>query len=558
MDGLLQCPANYVPLSPISFLERAAFVFGNKVSIIYGDTRYTWRETHERCLKLASALTRLKISRGDIVAAMAPNVPALYELHFAVPMAGATLSALNVSLDEHALTIILHRLRPKIIFVDSELIHLVSKVIHNKNDTHLLENHHDHKPLLVAIHDFSLDRQAHYDLGVREYEQTLAMGESDFQAISPADECDPISVNFTSGSTGMPKAVAYSHRAAYLNSLGLILRYNMGKLPVFLWTVDMFRCNGWCFTWAMAALGGVNVCIRNVSAKIIFDSIQLHKVTHLCGKPTILNMIADSPRVDQKPLPSVVDVIIAGAFPTNPALERVQELGLNIVYGYGMTEALGPALIRPWRSSQHHHHNDDDNDHDDHNLKCREGLHNITLEAADVKDATTMQSVPSDGETIGEVMLRGNTLMAGYLGNQEATQKAFSGGWFRTGDVGVRHVDGCIEIKDRARDAIVLGKEVISTLDIEAVLSSHPKVAEAAVVAQNDIVAGQVPCAFVKLKEGKCSNAEEIVKFCAEQLQKATMVPKTVWFGDLPMNSTGKVQKSVLRERANAIEKHRP
>ncbi|KAL3723649.1 hypothetical protein ACJRO7_035766 [Eucalyptus globulus] len=558
MEGLLQCPANYVPLTPISFLERAAFVYGNKVSIIYGNTRYTWRQTHERCLKLASALTRLNISRGDIVAAMAPNVPALYELHFAVPMAGATLSALNVSLDEHALTIILHQLRPKIIFVDSELVQLVSKVIHNKNNTHLLENHHDHQPLLVTIRDVSLDRQTQWDLEVREYEQTVAMGESDFQAMGPTNECDPISVNFTSGSTGTPKAVAYSHRAVYLNSLGLILRYNMGKSPVFLWTVDMFRCNGWCFTWAMAALGGVNVCIRNVSAKIIFDSVQLHKVTHLCGKPTILNMIADSPPVEQKPLPSVVDVIIAGAFPTNPVLKRVQELGFNIVYGYGMTEALGPALIRPWRSSQHHHHDDDGNDRDDHNLKCREGLHNITLEAADVKDPTTMQSVPSDGETIGEVMLRGNTLMAGYLGDAEATQKAFSRGWFRTGDVGVRHTDGCIEMKDRAGDAIVLGKEVISTLDIEAILSSHPKVKEVAIVAQNDVVAGQVPCAFVKLKEGKCSNAEEILEFCAEQLQKAAMVPKTVRFGDLPMNSTGKVQKSVLRERANAIEKQCP
>ncbi|KAF8015740.1 hypothetical protein BT93_H1311 [Corymbia citriodora subsp. variegata] len=490
------------------------------------------------------------------VVAIAPNVPALYELHFAVPMAGATLSALDVSLDEHALTIILQRLRPKIMFVDSEFAHLVSLVIDNKNNAHLQENHHDHKPLLVTIHDASPDHRAQCDLEVPDYEQTLATGESDFQTVSPADECDPISVNFTSGSTGMPKAVAYSHRAAYLNSLGLILRYDMGKSPVFLWTVDMFRCNGWCFTWAMAALGGINVCIRNVSAKIIFDSIQLHKVTHLCGKPTILNLIAESPPVDQKPLPSMVDVIIAGTFPMTPVLERVQELGFNIVHGYGMTEALGPALIRPWRSWQHHHHHDDDeDDHEDHNLKYREGLHNITLEAADVKDPTTMLSVPSDGKTIGEVMLRGNTLMAGYLGNPEATQKAFSGGWFRTGDVGVRHTDGCIEMKDRARDAIVLGKEVISTLDIEAVLLSHPKVAEAAVVARDDIVAGQVPCAFVKLKEGRCSDAEEIVEFCTERLQKAAMVPKTVRFEDLPMNSTGKVQKSVLREKANAIGK---
>ncbi|XP_030465502.2 butanoate--CoA ligase AAE1-like [Syzygium oleosum] len=553
MEGLLQCAANYVPLTPTSFLERAAFVHGNKTSIIYRDTRYTWRQTHERCSKLASALVMLKISRGDIVVAMAPNVPALYELHFAVPMAGATLSALNIRLDEHALTIILHQLRPKIIFVDSEFVQLVSKVINNKNNMQIQENHHDHKPLLIAIYDDSPYHRAQCDLEVQEYEQTLATGDNNFQAVNPTDECDPISVNFTSGSTGTPKAVAYSHRAAYLNSLGLILRYEMGKSSVFLWTVDMFRCNGWCFAWAMAALGGVNVCIRNMSTKIIFDSIQLHKVTHLCGKPTILNLIAESPSVDQKPLPSRVDVIIAGAFPTTDVIKRVQELGFNIIYGYGMTEALGPAHIRPWRSSQHHHHDDDDDHHEDYNLKCREGLHNITLEAADVKDPTTMRSVPRDGKTMGEVMLRGNTLMAGYLGDPEATQEAFSSGWFKTGDVGVRHADGCVEMKDRARDVIFFGKEVISTLDIEAVLLSHPKVAEAAVVAQYTVVAGQVPCAFVKLKEGRCSKAEEIVEFCAERLQNAAMVPKTVSFGDLPMNSTGKVQKSVLRERANAI-----
>ncbi|KAK3413700.1 hypothetical protein EUGRSUZ_I02260 [Eucalyptus grandis] len=424
---------------------------------------------------------------------MAPNVPALYELHFAVPMAGATLSALNVSLDEHALTIILHRLRPKIIFVDSELAHLVSKVIHNKNNTHLLENHHDHQPLLVAIHDVSLDRRTQCDLEVREYEQTVAIGESNFQAMSPTNECDPISVNFTSGSTGTPKAVAYSHRAAYLNSLGLILRYNMGKSPVFLWTVDMFRCNGWCFTWAMAWQR--SAVSMNVSAKIIFDSVQLHKVTHLCGKPTILNMIADFPPVDQKPLPSVVDVIIAGAFPTNPVLKRVQELGFNIVYGYGMTEALGPALIRPWRSSQHHHHDNDDNVHDDHNLKCREGLHNITLEAADVKDPTTMQSVPSDGETIGEVMLRGNTLMAGYLGDPEATQKAFSGGWFRPGMSGcgtqtLHRDEGPSEGRHSLREG---GDQHIGH---RSCLVEPPKSCEAAVLLKMTLRAS--PCAFVK------------------------------------------------------------
>ncbi|KAF8029111.1 hypothetical protein BT93_E1705 [Corymbia citriodora subsp. variegata] len=470
---------------------------------------------------------------------MAPNVPALYELLFAVPMAGATLSTLNVSLDEPTLTIILQQLQAKIIFVDSEFTHLVSRVINNNYNTHFQENHHNHKPLLVAIHDVSLDRWTQRDLEVREYEQTLATGESHFQAMSPANEWDPISVNFTSGTTGAPKGVVHSHRAVFLNSKRLIRQYEMEKSPVLLWTVDMPQCNGWCFAWAMAELGGVNVCIRNVSREIIFDCIQLHKVTHLSGEYNILKLIAESPLADQV-LPRV-DVIVAGGIPTNHLLERVEDHGFNIIGSYGMTEALGPALIIRRRSSQHHHEEEDDV-HDDHDLKCRENLANV-----DVMCWNPLQSVPSDGKTVGEIILRGNNLMTGYFGNPEATQEAFYNGWYRTRDLGVRHADGSIGVIDRAEDIIRSRNGLIGTLCIEAVLLGHPKVAEAAVIAQN-VFPWQVPCAFVKLKEGKFSNQEEILKFCEEHLQKTAMIPKSVRFGELPKNFTGKVQKSVLRE----------
>ncbi|XP_022741827.1 probable acyl-activating enzyme 1, peroxisomal [Durio zibethinus] len=544
-DLLLHRSANQAPLSPVNFLERAANVYGDKVSIVYGTVSFSWRETHERCLRLASALSQLRISRGDIVAAMAPNIPALYELHFAVPMAGAVLSALNIRLDAASLAVILEKLDAKFIFLDYQYIDVVQKALE------ILSQKKAKQPLLVLIEEYDHGATTlvanELASGSIKYNDLLGMGGTDFEIVKPKNEGDPISVNFTSGSTGEPKGVLYSHRAACLNSLASIMRYDMTIAPVFLWTLDMFRCNGWCCTWVMAALGGTSICLRNVSAKVIFDSIFLHSVTHLCGAPAILNMIADAPASEQTPLSCKVHVIIAGVLSVSQAL-KVEGLGFTVSYAYGMTEVLGPAIVRPWRPEW----NSCDLSNEHKKYKFREGLDNLVIEQVDVKEPDTMKSVPRDGKTIGEVMFRGNTLMSGYLKNPKATQEAFKDGWYRTRDLGLIHPNCVIQLKDRAKDIIVSGGEIISTLEVEAVLTSHPKVLEAAVVGKHDDFLKEKPCAFVKLKEGYGASSEEIVKFCEEQLPEF-MVPRTVVFGELPVNSTGKVQKFTLREKANAI-----
>ncbi|XWS33932.1 hypothetical protein CRYUN_Cryun22dG0125500 [Craigia yunnanensis] len=543
-DLLLHCSANYAPLSsPVNFLERAANVYGDKVSIVYGTVSFSWRETHERCLRLASALSQLGISSGETIAALAPNIPALYELHFAVPMAGAVLSALNIRLDAPTLAVILEKLEAKCIFVDYQYVHVVQKALE------ILSQKKGNQPFVVLIQEYDQATTLvakEFASGSMEYSYLLGMGGTDFQIVKPKDEGDPISVNFTSGSTGEHKGVLYSHRAAYVNSLASIMRYDMRIAPVFLWTVDMFRCNGWCCTWATAALGGTNICLRNVSAKVIFDSILLHTVTHLCGGPAILNMIADAPACEQRPLPCKVHVIIAGVLSMSQVF-KVEELGFSVSYAYGMTEVLGPAIVRPWKPEWNSClSNEQKKD------KFQGGLNNLVIEEVDVKEPDTMKSVPRDGKTIGEVMFRGNTLMSGYLKNPKATQEAFKDGWYRTRDLGLMHPNGIIQLKDRAKDIIVSGGEIISTLEVEAVLLSHPKILEAAVVGKHDDYLKEKPCAFVKLKEGSGASSEEIVKFCEEQLPDF-MVPRTVVFEELPVNSTGNVQKFALRVKANAI-----
>nr|XP_043638729.1 butanoate--CoA ligase AAE1-like [Erigeron canadensis] len=542
MEGFYQCEANYVPLSPISFLERAAFVYGNSTSIIYEDKTYTWKDVHDRCVKLASSFSSLGVQPGKVVATLAPNIPAHYELHFAVPMAGAILSALNTSLDPPTLAATLQLLEPEIIFCDCQFIEIVVEAFKL-----LALKSQKPSPLLVLI-----GRKSGIVVpsNTLNYDDLLSIGKSDFKIIYPNNECDPISINFTSGSTGKPKGAVYSHRAAYLNSLAVIFRYDMRKMPVFLWTVDMFRCNGWCFPWAVAALGGTNICLREVTADVILKSIVAHKVTHLCGPPTILDKIASSETSEQSVIPAKVDVIVAGPLPPPDVILEVESLGFSIHHGYGMTEALGPMTDRYLKSTNEEKNKDDP---ELVKIRCREGAHNILLEDVDVKDPETMKSVPCDGKTIGEVVFRGNVVMLGYLKNLEMTKSAFKGGWYRTGDLGVRNPNGDIVMKDRALDSIMVEGEILSTMDIERVIRSHPFVKDVAVVGKPDKTFGEYPCAFVTLKDECSLSSHGIIKFCEEKLMPRRMIPINVWFGILPMNSSGKILKFVLREQAKSI-----
>ncbi|KAI3712789.1 hypothetical protein L1987_71354 [Smallanthus sonchifolius] len=540
MEGCSKCEANFVPLSPISFLERATFVYGKSLSIIHNDVSYTWKETRDRCVKLASALSIIGVNPGKVVATIAPNTPAHYELHFGVPMAGAIFSALNTSLDPPALATTLQQLEPQVIFVDHQYIQTVSEAFK------LLSHDKTAPPRLVLIGGTSCTVMP---MNTLDYNDLLSLGKDDFKIIHPNDECDPISINFTSGSTGNPKGVIYSHRSAYLNSLAVIFRYDMKKMPVFLWTVDMFRCNGWCFPWALAALGGINICLREVTAEVIFNSIVIHKVTHLCGPPTILDKIASSKTNEQRVMPTRVDVIVAGPLPSSEIMLKVKKFGFDIHHGYGMSEALGPMTNTSLRMNDQKQEDNDERV----KIRCREGTHNILMEDVDVKDPETMTSVPFDGNTIGEIMFRGNIVMLGYLKNMEGTQNVFKGGWYMTGDLGVRNPNGDIVMKDRKLDSIVTNGEIVSTIDIERVIRTHPFVKEVAVVGKPDNTLGETPCAFVTLKDDYSLSSSGIIEFCQEKSLPRSMIPINVCFGTLPMNSTGKVLKYILRERAKTI-----
>ncbi|GAV63472.1 AMP-binding domain-containing protein/DUF4009 domain-containing protein [Cephalotus follicularis] len=545
MDGMIKCSANYVPLTPISFLERSAIVYRDRLSVVYGDVKFTWKETRERCIKLASALPRFGISPGDVVAVLAPNIPAMYELHFGVPMAGAVLCTVNTRHDSAMVAVLLGHSEAKLIFVDYEFLPIVQGAfdILYKSGTKL--------PLLVLIPECNEPAQAISSSlsasGSLEYESLLVMGELDFEVRRPKDEWDPIALNYTSGTTSSPKGVIFSHRGAYLNSLAVVLLSDMGSMLVYLWCVPMFHCNGWCLAWAVAAQGGTNVCQRNVSAKGIFDNIALHKVTHFGAAPTVLNMLINAPTNDQRSLPGKVAVMTGGAPPPSLVLYKMEELGFDVTHVYGLTETYGPGTVCTWKTewsalprvAQA-------------KIKARQGLHHLGLEEVDIKDPVTMKSVPLDAKTIGEVMFRGNTVMNGYLKNSEATQDAFSGGWYRSGDLGVRHSDGYIELKDRSKDIIISGGENISTIEVESALFSHPDVFEAAVVGRPDEHWGETPCAFVKLKDGHSATANQLIKYCRDRLPHY-MAPRTVVFADLPKTSTGKTQKFVLRERAKAM-----
>ncbi|CAM8995968.1 unnamed protein product [Rhodiola kirilowii] len=540
-NHLVQSAATAIHLSPISFLEQAAARYGSAVSLVYGQDQFTWAETRQRCLKLASSLSRLNVSRGDFVVALVPNIPALYELHFAIPMTGAALSALNTRLDAPTLAVVLEQIEPKVIFVDYQSSEVLARALE------ILPKQLGKSSRLVVIQETNPLCYSKMSVNVLHYEDLVEMGQSEFEILHPGDEGEMISISYTSGSTGFPKGVMYSHKATYLNSLAQIERVNMkGQQPVFLWTVDMFRCNGWCFTWAMASVGGTNICLRSVSAKSISEAIFAHKVTHLCGAPVLLNLIADAPPSFFK-LPSQVRIVIAGALPPRQVVERVENLGFVVTHAYGMTEALGPVVYKAVTFES----KIDVQSKKLNNKKpvLGEVSNNPVI---DVRDTNTLESVPCDGKTIGEVMLKGNTLMMGYFKNPKATQEAFRGGWYRTGDLGVLASDGSVIMLDRKKDAIFCGKQIISTLEIEEVLVSHPMALEAAVVGGPGETFEQRPFAFVKLKFGCVVSAEEIISFCVQRLPNI-MVPRAVFFRNLPVNSTGKVQKFVLRKKLESL-----
>nr|AFS60176.1 cinnamate:CoA ligase [Hypericum calycinum] len=541
MDKLPKCGANYVPLSPITFLNRAAKVYANRTSIIYENTRFTWGQTYERCCRLASYLRSINISKNDVVSVLAPNVPAMLEMHFAVPMAGAILNTINTRLDAKNIATILRHSEAKLFFVDYQLLDLAREALSGMEST----------PLVVLIDD--VDKPTGIGRHGLEYEQLIKRGRSDFAPDELVDEWDPIALNYTSGTTSAPKGVVYSHRGAYLSTLSLILGWEMGNEPVYLWSLPMFHCNGWTFTWGIAARGGTNVCIRNTTAEDMYRNIANHGVTHMCCAPIVFNILLEAGSEARRPITRPVQVLTGGAPPPESLLAKMEPLGFKITHAYGLTEATGPALVCEWQAQW-----DGLPKGDQAKLKARQGVSILTLADADVKNLATMESVPRDGKTMGEIVLRGSSIMMGYYKDQETTSKAFKNGWFATGDVGVVHPDGYIEIKDRSKDVIISGGENISSVEVESVLYKHPRVLEAAVVAMPSEKWGESPCAFVAIRKnekGSRNDVKEvdILRFCRANMPHF-MVPKRVAFlAELPKNSTNKILKAQLRDMAKAF-----
>ncbi|MBV8402107.1 MAG: acyl-CoA synthetase [Acetobacteraceae bacterium] len=530
--GLDKNAANYVPLTPIGFLLRSAAVYPNRPAVVHGQRRYSWREALERCRRLASALTARGIERGDTVALMASNVPEAFEAHFGVPMAGAVLNALNIRLDPDTIAFILGHGEAKVLITDTEFAPVIAEALAQL----------EQKPIVIDIADAvgpGGDR-----LGEMDYEELLATGDPAFPEITPADEWDAIALNYTSGTTGNPKGVVYHHRGAYLNALGNVLVWGMRQHPVYLWTLPMFHCNGWCFPWTITAMAGTHVCLRRVEPAAIYEAIAREGVTHLCGAPVVMNMLLNAGPGLKRSLDRRIEMMTAGAPPPAAVIQGMEALGFHITHVYGLTEVYGPAVVCAW-----HDEWDELPAAERARFKARQGVTYPVLEGLTVGDPATLAPVPPDGATMGEVLMRGNIVMKGYLKNPRATEEAFAGGWFHSGDLGVMHPDGYIELKDRSKDIIISGGENISTIEVEDVLYRHPAVLEAAVVARPDPMWGETPCAFVTLKAEASATAEEIIAFCREHLARFK-APRTVLFGPLPKTSTGKIQKFVLRERA--------
>ncbi|MCH2395974.1 acyl-CoA synthetase [Oceanibaculum sp.] len=528
--------ANYTPLSPLSFLERTASVYPDRIGVVHGTLKRTWREIYRRSRRLASALTQHGIGKGDTVAVMAPNVPEMVECHFGVPMAGAVLNALNTRLDAATIAFILEHGEAKVLITDREFAGTIAAALKQVRA----------RPLVIDIDDPLYDGPGEH-LGSLDYEAFIADGDPDFAWHLPADEWDAISLNYTSGTTGDPKGVVYHHRGAYLNALGNVLAWNMSRHAVYLWTLPMFHCNGWCFPWTVTAQAGTHVCLRRVEAKAIYDAFADHGVTHLCGAPIVMGLLVNAKPEDRRDFPQQVEMMTAAAPPPASIIQGMEALGIKVTHVYGLTEVYGPVVVCAWQPDW-----DSLPVEEQARIKARQGVNYPVLEGLMVVDPETLAPVPADAQTMGEVFMRGNVVMKGYLKNPAATEKSFRGGWFHTGDLGVLHPDGYVELKDRSKDIIISGGENISTIEVEGVLYRHPAVMEAAVVARPDEKWGETPCAFVNTKPGQSVTEAEIIAFCRQHLA-GFKVPKTVIFGDLPKTSTGKVQKFVLRDKAREL-----
>jgi len=528
--------ANFQPLTPLSLLARAAAVHPDHTAVIHGPRTWSYREFYARTRRLASALATRGIKRGDTVAAVLPNTPAMLEAHYGVAMAGAVLNTINTRLDAAIIAFTLGHGEAKAVITDREF----SKVV--KEALSICKS----KPLVIDYDDPEFTG-AGERLGTVEYEDLLREGDPDFAWLMPHDEWDAISLNYTSGTTGDPKGVVYHHRGAYLLAIANVITCGMGKRPVYLWTLPMFHCNGWCFPWTLSVVAGTHVCLRAVRAAAMYDAIVTHKVTHLCGAPIVMSTLLNAAAQEKKPLPHVVQFATAAAPPPEAVLAAMKTAGFNVTHLYGLTETYGPAAINDW-------HRDWDalSASEQAAKKARQGVAYPVLDALDVLDPHTMQPVPRDGETLGEVMFRGNVVMKGYLKNKPATQDAFAGGWFHSGDLGVMHPDGYIQLKDRSKDIIISGGENISSIEVEDALYKHPAVEVVAVVAKPDEKWGETPCAFVELKPGSTATADELVAWCRKNLA-SYKCPRHIVFAEIPKTSTGKLQKFKLREMVKAL-----
>jgi fatty-acyl-CoA synthase len=534
--NLDQCAANYTALSPISYLERSAFVYPNKIATVNGDVRRTWKETLGRCRQLASALTKAGIKKGEAVSIIASNLPEHFEAHFGVPMTGAILNSINTRLDASAVAFILQHAEARVFLVDKEFGELATAALGML----------DEKPLVIGIDDASYDDGVM--IGEMDYEAFIATGDADYTGEPVTDEWNAITLNYTSGTTGDPKGVVYHHRGAYLNAASNALSWSMEMHPVYLWTLPMFHCNGWCFPWTIAAQAGVSVSLRHVRADKIYELIKAEKVGYFCGAPIVLNLLNSADDSLKAGINHKVKVMTAGAAPPAAVIAGMEAMGFDVTHVYGLTETYGPCAICAWNDDW-----DDKSAAEKAVLKARQGVRAPMLEGMVVMDPETMELVPKDGETMGEIFMQGNLVMKGYLKNPTTTEKAFKGGWFASGDLAVWHEDGYVQIKDRSKDIIISGGENISSIEVEGVLYAHPHIQEAAVVAKNDDKWGETPCAFVSLKEGAPEVSEaEVIAFCREHMAKFK-APKNVVFGPLPKTSTGKIQKFILREQANAL-----